>query len=261
MRDPSEILFQNYERQYKDGGADRAHVSYQVVNELHLDRLPRWLDRIPKDAHILDAGCATGYLLGLLWESGYRNLVGVELSEQLAATARRNLPEEIAIVNADVRDHLAQMPDQSVDLILFHHVLEHIPREHTIPLLREFYRVLKPVGYLNIRVPNASHLLAGIDLFCDFTHVVHFNERSMPQVLEAAGFRVADIEFVQRPPLLFWSWRHPGRALLRLLNRGRWHAHGLFYKLLCLLLDQHPIPKVFGKELDTLVRRHMLKDG
>jgi SAM-dependent methyltransferase len=142
MRDPSEMLFQNYERQYKDGGADRCHVPYQVIKELHLDRLPRWLDRIPKEARILDAGCATGYLLGLLWESGYRNLVGVELSEQLAATARRNLPDEIAIVRADVRDYLVQMPDQSVDLILFHHVLEHTPREHTIPLLREFYRVL-----------------------------------------------------------------------------------------------------------------------
>ena len=256
MRDPSEELFQNYERHYKELGSERWHVPYQEVKEFHLDRLPRWLDRIPKEARILDAGCATGYLLGLLWESGYHNLVGVELSEQLAAIARRNLPDEIAIVNADVRDHLAQMPDQSVDLILFHHVLEHIPREHTIPLLREFYRVLRPGGYLNIRVPNASCLLAGAHpLFGDFTHVVHFNERSILQVLEAAGFRVADTELIQRPPLLFWSWRHPGRALLRLLNRGRWHLHGLLHKLLCLLIDLRPAPKVFAVEIEILVRR------
>lgn len=255
MRDPSEALFQDYERHYKDSGADRWQAPYSEVKEFRLDRLPRWLDRIPKDAHILDAGCATGYLLGLLWESGYRNLVGVELSKQLAASARRNLPEEIAIVNADIRDHLAQMPDQSVDLILFHHVLEHIPREHTIPLLGEFFRVLRLGGHLNLKVPNASYLLAGNHLFGDFTHVVHFNERSLPQVLEAAGFRVADIEFIQRPPLLFWSWRHPGRALLRLLNRGRWHLHGFLHKLLCLLIDQHPVPKVFVAELEALVRR------
>lgn len=255
MRDPSEMLFQNYERYYKENVSDHGQVSYQEVKELHLDRLPRWLDRIPKDARILDAGCATGYLLGLLWESGYRNLIGVELSEQLAAAARRNLPDEIPIVNADVRDYLAQIAGQTFDVILFYHVLEHIPREHTIPLLSDFYRVIKLGGYLNIRVPNASHLLAGVDLFCDFTHVVHFNERSMSQVLEVAGFLVTNIEFLQRPPLIFWSWRHPGRALLRLLNLGRWHAHGLLYKLLCILFDQHPMPKVFGKELDTLARR------
>ena len=261
MHDPSKLLFRNYERHYKEHVADRGHVPYHEVNEFHLDRLPRWLDRIPKEARILDAGCATGYLLGLLCESGYRNLIGVELSEQLAATARRNLPDEIAIVNADVRNYLTQVPDQSFDVILFHHVLEHIPREHTIPLLSEFYRSLKPGGYLNIRVPNASYLLSGIDLFCDFTHVVHFNERSMPQVLEAAGFRVGDIEFIQRPPILFWSWRHPGRAFLRLLNRGRWHLHGLLHRLLCLLIDQHPVPKVFTAELETLVRRDFLGDG
>lgn len=255
MRDPSEMLFANYERHYKDSGADRWQVPYREVKELRLDRLPRWLDRIPEEANVLDAGCATGYLLGLFWESGYRNLTGVELSEQLAEIARRNLPNEVTLVNADVRDYLAQVPDQTFDVILFHHVLEHIPREHTIPLLREFYRVLKPGGYLNLKVPNASYLLSGNHLFCDFTHVVHFNERSMPQVLEAAGFRVTDIEFVQRPPLLFWSWRHPGRAFLRLLNRGRWHLHGLLHRLLCLLIDQHPVPKVFVAELETLARR------
>lgn len=255
MRDPSEMLFQNYERHYQDSGADRWQVPYREVKEFRLDRLPRWLDRVPQEARILDAGCATGYLLGLLWESGYRNLTGAELSEQLAAIARRNLPDEVALVHADVRDYLAQVPDQTFDAILFHHVLEHIPREHTIPLLCEFYRVLKPGGYLNLKVPNASYLLAGNHLFGDFTHVVHFNERSMPQVLEAAGFRVTDIEFVQRPPLLFWSWRHPGRAVLRLLNRARWHLHGLLHRLLCLLIDQHPVPEVFVAELETLARR------
>ena len=231
-------------------------IPYHEVKEFHLACMPCWLDRIPKDARILDAGCATGYLLGLLRESGYRNLVGVELSEQLAATARRRLPDEIAIVNADVRDHLAQTPDQSVDLILFHHVLEHIPREHTIPLLSEFYRVLKPGGYLNVKVPNASSLLAGAHpLFGDFTHVVHFNERSILQVLEAASFRVEDIEFIRQPPVLFWSWRHPGRALLRLLNRGRWHLHGLLHIFLCRLIDLDPAPKVFVVEIETLARR------
>jgi SAM-dependent methyltransferase len=255
MHDPSEMLFQNYERHYKELGDDRWQVPYREVKEFHLERLPRWLDRIPEEANVLDAGCATGYLLGLFWESGYRNLIGVELSEQLAEIACINLPDEVALLRSDVRDYLAEIPDQTFDVILFHHVLEHIPREHTIPLLHEFYRVLKPGGYLNLRVPNASCLLPGPHLFGDFTHVVHFNERSMPQVLEAAGFRVPDIEFIQYPPMLFWSWRHPGRAVLRLLNRGRWHLHGLLHKLLCLLIGLRPAPKVFAAELETLARR------
>lgn len=255
MPDPSHELFQNYHRHYQDSGAERWQVPYREVVELHLDRLPRWLDRIPKEARILDAGCATGYMLGLLWQSGYRNLVGVELSQQLASIARSILPNSVEIILTDIRSYLASAADASFDLILFHHVLEHIPREHTIPLLREFHRILKPGGYLNLKVPNASYLLAGNHLYGDFTHVVHFNERSMPQVLEAAGFSRDLIEFVLRPPRLFWSWRRPGRALLRLFNRLRWHLHSLLHKALCLLIDQYPVPKIFGAELETLAKR------
>jgi SAM-dependent methyltransferase len=255
MSDPSNELFQNYQRHYKDSGAGRWQVPYDEVKALHLDRFPRWLDRIPKEACILDAGCATGYLLTLFWSSGYRNLVGVELSEQLAKIARQSLSNEVEVVVADINEYLKDVPNESFDLILFHHVLEHIPREQTIPLLREFHRVLNPGGYLSLKVPNASYLLAGHQMFGDFTHVVHFNEHSMPQVLEAAGFRKDRIEFVQRQPLLYWSWKHPSHALLRALNRVRWHLHGMLHRLLCLLIDQHPIPKVFGAELETLVQR------
>lgn len=255
MLDPSKELFQNYQRHYNSSGADRWQVPYPLVKALHLDRLPRWLDRIPPEARILDAGCATGYLLSLFWNSGYHNLVGVELSKQLAEIARHTLPGTVDVIVADVRDYLANMPDESFDLILFHHVLEHIPREYTILLLKEFHRVLKPGGYLNLKVPNASYLMAGNHLFCDFTHVVHFNERSMPQVLEAAGFEVDGIEFVQRQPQLFWSWRYPSRAFLRVLNWIRWHLHGLLHKLLCVVIDQQPVPQIFGAELETLARR------
>ncbi len=253
--DPSRKLFQNYLRHYQDGGADRAHVSVEQVRAFRLDRLPRWLDRIPNDAHILDAGCATGYLLNLLWETGYHNLSGIELSEQLAQTAKVSLPPNVTIAVSDIRDFLAQTPAETFDVILFHHVLEHIPREHTITLLREFHRCLKPGGYLSIKVPNACYLLAGHYLFGDFTHIVHFNERSMQQVLEAAGYDTACIEFIPHSPLLFWSWRHIGRTLLRCLNYIRWYVHRALHKAVCALIDLHPAPKYFEGELEVLARK------
>lgn len=154
-----------------------------------------------------------------------------------------------------MRDFLAQTPDASFDVILFHRVLEHILREHRVALLREFHRVLKPGGYLNIKVPNAAFLFAGWHLFVDFTHVVHFNERSLQQVLEAAGFDREQVEFVLKPPLLFWSWRHPGRMMLRAPNRLRWHLHRALHRLLCALVDLHPAPRMFEWGLEVLVRR------
>ena len=253
--DPSAELFSRYSRHYADAGARKWQKPIDEVRALHLERLPRWLDRIPKSARILDAGCATGYLLSLLYAEGYTNLTGVELSLEMATIAHTQLPEGIPVMQSDVRNYLANCQDGAFDVILFHHVLEHIPREHTIDLLRQFHRCLVPGGYLNIKVPNASFILAGNHCFGDFTHVVHFNERSLPQIVEAAGFDVDKLEFILHPPKLFWSWRRPWRATLRLINRLRWHLHRFFHRTLCALVDQHPVPYVFEAEIDGLVKR------
>jgi len=253
--DPSIMLFENYERHYADAGASRWQKSIEEVNALRLDRLPRWIGRISREARILDAGCATGYILGLLHAHGYTNLAGVELSSQLVPIARKELPKSVRIVHRDIRDFLAECEDGAFEVILCHHVLEHIPRDSIIPLLRDFHRCLTPGGYLGVKVPNASFLLAGNHLFCDFTHVVHFNERSLPQVLEGAGFDPHKIEFVLHPPKLFWSSQHPLRAGLRLLNRLRWHTHRIVHRILCGLIDQHPVPYVFEAELEAVVQR------
>ena len=252
--DASSELFQHYARHYANTGAERRQRPGATVRALHLDRLPRWIARVPHDARILDAGCANGYLLGLLHESGYTQLSGVELSEQLAASARAALPEDVSIHVADVAQFLATQADASFDVILFHHVLEHVPRDQTLDLLRAFRRCLAPGGLLDVRVPNAAFLLPGIHLHGDFTHVVHFNERSLWQVLERAGFDPAGIELVLHPPQLFFSLSQPMRMVLRLLNRLRWHLHRLVHRLLCMLVDQLPAPRAFEFELEMLAR-------
>lgn len=253
--DPSSQLFKNYLSHYQESGSKRWQVPFAEVRALRLDRLPRWLDRIPNSANILDGGCATGYLLGLLWESGYKKLTGVELSEQLVQAAEQLLPKEVKIIKSEIQSFLEKTPQESFDAILFHHVLEHIPREHTIDLLREFHRCLRPNGYLNIKVPNASCFLAGKNMFGDFTHVTHFNENSLLQVLEAAGFQKINLEIILHPPIIFWSWRHPCRALLRLINRLRWSLHKITHKAMCILTAQHPTPRAFEAELEILVKK------
>ena len=46
--------------------------------------------------------------------------------------------------------------DNSVDSIFCSHTLEHIEPERITPLLRDFYRILKPGGVCRIVVPDAS---------------------------------------------------------------------------------------------------------
>ena len=252
--DPLKEVFNRYKENYIRRGNNHFR-SYSEIKTFHLDRLPRWIDRIDKTARILDAGCATGYQLNLLRQAGYHNLTGVDISTELLEAAKATLPSEIALHQAEVSDFLAKTPDKSYDVILFHHVIEHIPRDQIIGLLREFRRCLDDNGYLSIKTPNAACLMGGCYGFGDITHLVHFNELSLLQVLELAGFAIEDIEFILHPPKLFWSWRTPLRSLMRLLNRLRWHINNLFHSVICKMIDLRPAVKVAELELEVLAKK------
>jgi len=236
MSDPSKEIFDNYLSHYQKTGG-RVFKPLQEIKQFHLERLPRWIDQVDKQARILDAGCATGYLLSLLYESGYRNLVGVDLSAQLLREARLHLPETVRLHCSDIGEFLARFPDDSFDLILCHHVLEHVPRERTLALLREFHRCLCIGGRLSLKVPNAGSLINGEECYLDFTHIVHFNEMSLVQVLVQAGFTPERIKLELHPPVLYWSWAHPLRAVLRLVNRLRWHLSAWVHRSVEILFD------------------------
>jgi len=254
VNDPSKECYDRYLSTYLRQTNNRFR-SLSEIRDGRLDRLPRWLDQVAIEARVLDAGCATGYLLGLLGEIGFGNLTGVDRSEELVAAARQNLPSFIVIHIADIRDFLSRTPDAAYDVIFFHHVLEHISRDETIPLLREFRRCLAKGGLLNIRTPNASCLLAGYACCGDFTHITFFNEYSLVQVLELAGFEPGEITFVHHPPNLIWSVRHPVRMLWRGLNRLRWHLNRWVHRAVCILLDLNPRPRVSDIEVDALIRK------
>ncbi|MEJ5349316.1 MAG: methyltransferase domain-containing protein [Desulfosoma sp.] len=252
---PLRDVFEKYQSTYERRGGKTYFRPLHEVLEFRLGRLPAWLDRIPKNARILDAGCATGYLLGLLYELGYTQLTGVDISKEMTDTARQRLPATIVIHCEDIFDFVTSLADESFDLILFHQVIEHIPREQIIDLLRHFHRCLSPGGWLSVTTPNAACVLAGCHVAGDITHVTAFNELSLKQVAEQAGFKPDAFEIVLTPPRLFWSWRHPHRAVLRLLNRARWHLNRFFHWSLIMLIDSRPMLLCREWELQVLMRK------
>lgn len=55
---------------------------------------------------------------------------------------------------------LDMIPDSSLDMVYMSHVLEHVPRNQAIEVIREMARVLKPDGVLRISVPDFDHVIA-----------------------------------------------------------------------------------------------------
>lgn len=110
---------------------------------------------VPEGAWVLDLATGVGAMAGRLLERfpGIR-LVGVDLSPHQLAWAQRNHPElPVARANAA----RLPFPDQTFERVHCSWLLEHVPGEVAVEILREVRRVLRPGGYCHFtEVDNST---------------------------------------------------------------------------------------------------------
>lgn len=111
---------------------------------------------IPKDAKILEIGCNVGTNLNVLMEMGYRNVHGIEISQEAVSLMKESYPninqENIVVGNAV--DVLHKMEADSMDVIFTMAVLMHI-HPSSSSLFNEMVRVSKS-RIITIEPENAS---------------------------------------------------------------------------------------------------------
>jgi SAM-dependent methyltransferase len=145
---------------------------------------------------LADHGCASGIdVAGLaLYYCRHRGL------KRLAQTSVEELP----------------FKDQSFDLITCIDVLYHVNVAQEGPALQEFYRVLKPAGWLLIQVPAFEALRGHHDLEVHTRH--RYTAPELRSRVEAAGFEAVRVSYAN-------SFLFPAAAAKRLVER-RWPAIG-----------------------------------
>lgn len=143
-----------------------------------------------KTANLLDIGVGRGEMLKYFKDLGYTNYLGIDISQD-CVTFCQSLGLNCILVR-DATEFLLQYINH-FDLITIIDVLEHFPKESTIPFLKAVYSSLKPGGVAIIQVPNLAAPEGYLHHFNDFTHYVGYNEHSLRQVLIACGFK--DIRF------------------------------------------------------------------
>jgi SAM-dependent methyltransferase len=125
---------------------NRMGPSKPFGHPVNLERLSQYLS---SSSRILDLGCGYGRALGLLFDQGYRNLVGFDPAPAMIDLARARYPGiEFEELNCAPR---IPLPDASVDATLLFSVLTCVPTdEGQRAIVDEVRRVLRPGGLLYI---------------------------------------------------------------------------------------------------------------
>ena len=184
----------------------------------------RYLEALPKDVRVLDAGCGEGILVDEF--VGRIDIVGVDAnyaSDRVREGSVTALP----------------FPDGSFDRALCLDVLEHLTYEDQPRAFAELHRVLRPGGELFVSVPNLAHLQSRIQfllrgrLIRTASEIKHPGDRPVfeyRRMAARAGFELIrhDGIFPTVPVVTHFIRRHPQalaplhRALTRLLPVPGW---------------------------------------
>lgn len=153
-------------------------------------------ERFPERGRLLEVGSGLGYLLDYFRKDGW-DVLGVEPNVGMARHAQKKLGIDVF---ADILS-AAEYPDNSFDVALMMHVIEHVP--DPVEVLSEIYRVLKPGGMLVMETPRYDTLMFKIfgrrerSLSCD-GHIYFFTSDTLRKISEKAGFRVERADKVGR---------------------------------------------------------------
>jgi len=145
----------------------------------------------PENRRLLDIGCGSGVFLKLAKEAGF-DAYGLDLSEQAAKLAAREVPERIfcgteeALITAG----------ESYDVLVLLHTLEHVldPFQY----LKRIRQLLRRPGGLMVQVPNVGSCQASLlgsrwyGLDCP-RHICNFSLYSLLFLLGRCGFRIERI--------------------------------------------------------------------
>jgi len=139
-------------------------------------------------SRILDVGCGTGGLLRRMQRYGFHNLTGVDPYTSIEADEP----------GFHIRRAELGSVDGGYDLIMLHHVLEHLADPQRS--LEEARAHLNPDGRILVRIPVAgshTHRLYGADWFNldPPRHLLVPSRRGMETLAERSGLRTVRVEF------------------------------------------------------------------
>ncbi|MBN6772977.1 methyltransferase domain-containing protein [Pseudomonas granadensis] len=176
------------------------HVLRVAINDLR----GLFTEALPQNPVLLDAGCGQGKSFAHLRQTfGPQRLIGADAdrhSLELSAAEAARLELDVELIGSDCAK--LNVPDASVDLLFCHQTFHHLVEQEKA--LAEFYRVLKPGGYLLFAESTEAYIDTWVIRWL-FRHPMHM-QKSAAQYLQM--IRDQGFEFAERNvsyPYLWWS--------------------------------------------------------
>ena len=172
------------------------------------------INEMVKKGDVLDVGCSEGYLLKELDDRYTPH--GIEIDHEAAQVAGEYVSEHGGkIYQSDALSSLQEMEESQFDAVMMQSYLEHEVKP--LEVLRETRRVLRPQGFLVIKVPNLdcwNRRLQGNGWpgFRFPDHVNYFTPHTICEVIERADLKIARFKMVDRTPASDNLWIVAQRA-------------------------------------------------
>ena len=178
---------------YRNYATSHTSLIYgEPTQEQLRDKWPLWLHYYKfffphnKNSRILDLGCGAGEFVAFLHAHGFSNTVGIDMSQEQVALAKKLQIQNI--VEGDANTYLAEHPN-TFDVIVARDLLEHFAEEEVVTLVQKLAEALTPQGYVLLQTANAANPLWGRVRYGDLTHSMAFTTQSMTQLLGVCGFK------------------------------------------------------------------------
>ncbi len=207
---------------YGKTGLEKIKKQFSVWQKIYGKFLPQ-----DKNIKILDAGCGNGGFVLWLQNIGYKNVFGVDISEEQIEMAKKI--EAKNIIQGDVLNYL-ENKENYFDIIFARDLIEHLNKDEILRFLEIIHKSLKKGGSFIIQAPNAEGPFGSRYRYADFTHEIAFTKSSLSQIFRATNFSKIN----------FYPTRPPVYNIKSFVRHALWRIIELKYKFLFLVETGSP---------------------
>lgn len=147
---------------------------------------------LPRHASIMEIAANDGYLLKILKEEGFINLIGFEPIHQLAEKARQHAPVIASPFDQKIVDNTPVF-HHAFDLIIANNVFAHI--DNPLEFLNAAKKCLKATGAISIEVQNAKPAYGSLPFDTIYhEHQIYYTPQTLQALANRAGFEITRLE-------------------------------------------------------------------